>query len=236
MSFLKDVDLIAGETISIDGTKSKAHKSKKANFNQKKIDRHLAYIEKKTQTPSLFVTIVTCSAKQMGYLYRCDLGHRKILSKSNFLKIINQMKNHFLIALLVFVGSIFLTPVMAQSALVTSVENAVKKTGKYAILVPNARYFQAAVHTGQTLKANNPKIDFQIVLISSVVKDLATDESLKPFIEMSEKAGISLVVCEFAMHHLEVKKSDYHSSIHTTPDGFAYMFGLQEMGFKTISL
>ena len=146
------------------------------------------------------------------------------------------MKNNFLITLLVFVGSVLLTPATAQSASVATVENAVKKTGKYAILVPNAKYFQAAVMTGQTLKAKNPKLEFQIVLISAVAKDLAADESLKPFIEMSEKAGIRLVVCEFAMNHFEVKKSDYHSSIFTTPDGFAYMFGLQEMGFKTISL
>ena len=47
--FLKDADLIAGETIAIDGTKSRAHNSKKANFNQKKIDKHLEYIEAKTQ-------------------------------------------------------------------------------------------------------------------------------------------------------------------------------------------
>jgi transposase/type II secretory pathway component PulJ len=49
VSFLKDADLIGGETIAIDGTKSRAHNSKKANFNQKKIDKHLAYIEAKTQ-------------------------------------------------------------------------------------------------------------------------------------------------------------------------------------------
>jgi hypothetical protein len=49
VSFLKDADLIAGETIAIDGTKSRAHNSKKANFSPKKIDKHLAYIEEKTQ-------------------------------------------------------------------------------------------------------------------------------------------------------------------------------------------
>jgi transposase len=49
VSFLKDADLIAGETIAIDGTKSRAHNSKKANFNQKKIDQHLEYIETKTR-------------------------------------------------------------------------------------------------------------------------------------------------------------------------------------------
>lgn len=49
VSFLKDADLIAGETIAIDGTKSRAHNSKKVNFNQKKIDQHLEYIEAKSQ-------------------------------------------------------------------------------------------------------------------------------------------------------------------------------------------
>lgn len=49
VSFLKDADLIGGEIIAIDGTKSRAHNSKKANFNQKKIDKHLDYIEVKTQ-------------------------------------------------------------------------------------------------------------------------------------------------------------------------------------------
>jgi predicted house-cleaning noncanonical NTP pyrophosphatase (MazG superfamily) len=49
VSFLKDADLIGCEIIAIDGTKSRAHNSKKANFNQKKIDRHLVYIEERTQ-------------------------------------------------------------------------------------------------------------------------------------------------------------------------------------------
>jgi transposase len=47
--FLKDADLVAGQTIAIDGTKSRAHNGKKSNFNQKKIDKHLVYINAKTQ-------------------------------------------------------------------------------------------------------------------------------------------------------------------------------------------
>lgn len=49
VSFLKNYDLIAGETLAIDGTKSRAHNGKKSNYNQKKIDKHKAYIEEKTQ-------------------------------------------------------------------------------------------------------------------------------------------------------------------------------------------
>jgi transposase len=49
VSFLKDADFIGCEIIAIDGTKSRAHNSKKANFNQKKLERHLVYIEERTQ-------------------------------------------------------------------------------------------------------------------------------------------------------------------------------------------
>ncbi|MFD2907218.1 transposase, partial [Flavobacterium ardleyense] len=49
VTFLKEADLIGGDIIAIDGTKSRAHNSKKANFNQKKIEKHLAYIEERTQ-------------------------------------------------------------------------------------------------------------------------------------------------------------------------------------------
>ena len=47
VSFLKDVDLVTGHTVAIDGTKVRANNSKKANYSQKKIDRHIAYIDNK---------------------------------------------------------------------------------------------------------------------------------------------------------------------------------------------
>ena len=46
--FLKNADLITGEVIAMDGTKIRANNSKKNNFSPKKILRHLAYIEEKT--------------------------------------------------------------------------------------------------------------------------------------------------------------------------------------------
>ena len=46
--FLKEADLITGSVIAIDGTKARAHNSKKNNYNQKKIERHISYIEEKT--------------------------------------------------------------------------------------------------------------------------------------------------------------------------------------------
>ena len=45
----KRLDLIGGKVIATDGTKLRAQNSKKNNYNQKKIDDHLAFIESKLQ-------------------------------------------------------------------------------------------------------------------------------------------------------------------------------------------
>ncbi|NOQ91247.1 MAG: IS1182 family transposase [Flavobacteriaceae bacterium] len=47
VSIAKNLNLIGGILLAGDGTKLRAQNSKKNNYNQKKIDRHLAYIENK---------------------------------------------------------------------------------------------------------------------------------------------------------------------------------------------
>ena len=47
VTMCKRLDLIGGKVIATDGTKLRAQNSKKNNFNQKKIDDHLAYIDNK---------------------------------------------------------------------------------------------------------------------------------------------------------------------------------------------
>lgn len=146
------------------------------------------------------------------------------------------MKKHLVIIALFLVALTTFSTVNAQQMSVQQIENSTKKKGKYAILVQNSKHFMASVNTGERYKATSEKIRFEIVLIGEVVKDLAEKDELKPFVEKAEKSGVRIVVCEFAMDKLGVKKSDYHPSILTTPNGFTYLFGLQENGFKTIQL
>ena len=146
------------------------------------------------------------------------------------------MKKQIIIIALFLLGITFFNDVKAQSLTTSQVENAIKKDGKYAILVQNSMHFMVSVMTGEEYKTKNTGIQFEIVLIGEVVKDLAENPELKPFIEKAQKAGVKIVVCEFAMEKLGVKKSQYQPSILTTPNGFTYLFGLQELGFKTITL
>ena len=49
VSIAKNLDLIGGVLLAGDGTKLRAQNSKKNNYNQKKINRHIAYIENKLE-------------------------------------------------------------------------------------------------------------------------------------------------------------------------------------------
>ena len=146
------------------------------------------------------------------------------------------MKKQIIIIAIFLLGITLFHDVKAKSLTTSQVENAIKKDGKYALLVQNSKHFMVSVMTGEEYKTKNTGIQFEIVLIGEVVKDLAEKEDLKPFIEKAQKTGVKIVVCEFAMEKLGVKKSQYQPSILTTPNGFTYLFGLQELGFKTITL
>lgn len=50
VGLLKEWELIEGTTIAIDSFKIRAQNAQKNNFNQKKIDRHIAYIDDKIKT------------------------------------------------------------------------------------------------------------------------------------------------------------------------------------------
>ncbi len=46
--FIKECGLISGKVVAVDGSKFRASNSKKNNYNEKKIERHLKYIDEKT--------------------------------------------------------------------------------------------------------------------------------------------------------------------------------------------
>lgn len=116
------------------------------------------------------------------------------------------MKKQIIIIAIFLLGITLFHDVKAQSLTTSQVENAIKKNGKYALLVQNSKHFMVSVMTGEEYKVKSPKIQFEIVLIGDVVKDLAENPELKPFIEKAQKTGVKIVVCEFAMNKLGVKK------------------------------
>jgi intracellular sulfur oxidation DsrE/DsrF family protein len=147
----------------------------------------------------------------------------------------NKIKVAFPLVLTVIMFGSYFTSAQTTEA-IANIEKSIKADGKYAILAGNYKHFEGSVRTGLRMRNGNPDLQFQIVLIGIVVKEITTDAHLLSLVEDCKTAGIEIVICQNAMKALNVSKSNLHPYIETTSSGFLYMFGLQENGFKVITL
>ncbi len=147
------------------------------------------------------------------------------------------MKKVFLFLTVAFLSFGITQTVNAQAHSIEEVNQAgLQKDGKYGIMVDNGQYLMASIATGEMYKEQSNAIQFEVVLIGAVVKELAEDKNLLPFVARAEKSGVRIVVCKFAMDKLGVKEGDLPKSVEITGNGFTYYYGLQELGFRTIAL
>ncbi len=125
----------------------------------------------------------------------------------------------------------------AQQNIVSDVEKiAIDKNDKFGILLQTEAHFTAAIIAAEEYKNRYPTIEFHIVMIGPIVKQIAQNQDLQSYIETAKEKNIILVSCEFAMNKLGVEKSDYHSWVQTTPNAFSYIFKLKKLGFSTLEL
>ena len=90
MVILKDLNLIDGQTIAIDSFKIRAQNASKNNFNQKKIDRHIKYIDDKIDDYQKQLEQEDSVDKQEGINQKIVYQNSK---KENYQRIEKQLKD-----------------------------------------------------------------------------------------------------------------------------------------------
>lgn len=146
------------------------------------------------------------------------------------------MKHTIIIAMILMFVSKSITTQAQTKEEITSVEHSIQANGKYALLVKNAKHYKAAILTGKELKVNHPKIDFQIVICGELVKELANDTALQQSTNEATSKGLKIIACGLSIKQLSVDKTLLPKSVAITQNGLIYLFGLEEKGYKTITL
>jgi intracellular sulfur oxidation DsrE/DsrF family protein len=118
---------------------------------------------------------------------------------------------------------------------INQVEQSIKSNGKYALLVMNPKHLNVAILTGERFKNKSKKIDFQIVTCGEVVKEISANEELKKsVVEAVQKYGLKIVVCGLTVKQLNIDKALLPPETPIVDNGIVYMFGLEELGYKSI--
>jgi len=126
----------------------------------------------------------------------------------------------------------------AQTAeAIRETEQAIRKDGKYAMLVMKAQHLKAGIKTGIAFKSESEKIDFQIVACGMLVKEISEDAELQELIQNSvSDHGLKILVCGLSIQQFGVDKTLLPDETPITDNGLIYMFGLQELGYRSITL
>lgn len=141
----------------------------------------------------------------------------------------------FLIALVSFT---FVESTYAQAGVPTLEEVSkagMQADGKYAIMVDNAGYFMAAAITGEMYRSFSKELDYQIILIGDVVKELADNKELHAVAAKAHELGVNIVACQFAMKKYGVTSDQYPEFIQETANAFQYYYGLKALGYLTLA-
>ena len=77
VSIAKQFDLIGGKLVAGDSTKLRAQNSKKNNFNARKIERHLAYIDNKLNEYNIALELADDENKKLIQLEILKQNRRK---------------------------------------------------------------------------------------------------------------------------------------------------------------
>jgi intracellular sulfur oxidation DsrE/DsrF family protein len=139
-----------------------------------------------------------------------------------------------LFALLIFGAN---TANAQTSESIRQTEQSIKKNGKYALLVMKVQHLKAGIKTGIAFKAKSEKIDFQIVICGELVKEISKDKELQSLIRKAVlDNGLKILLCGLSIKELNVDESLLPAETPVTENGLIYMFGLQELNYKTIIL
>ncbi|MCS4238179.1 DsrE/DsrF/DrsH-like family protein [Myroides odoratus] len=106
---------------------------------------------------------------------------------------------------------------------------------QYAILVQSTKNLRASIMTASEMKKDNPAIAFEIIMMGQMVQEL-NDKELRPTLDAANKAGIKLVVCEFALQVYGVSLKDLPPYFVGTPNAHKYLFQLNEKNYNTLSI
>lgn len=105
-----------------------------------------------------------------------------------------------------------------------------------AVMVTDAMHFHVAVETAEQLNLKASGINFEIVIVGALAKEIVEDSSVKENVEKAISSNADLVVCEYALNMLKVDKGMVDKRIKITPNAWIYMFELQDRGFHTLTI
>lgn len=109
-------------------------------------------------------------------------------------------------------------------------------TAKYALSTAHPMYAKGAIMAGLEYKSKNKDTVFEVMYYGEALFGLLEDEDLIELTGLAKEAGVRILACENAIEKLEIDKTKLPSNVEFVSNSFIYFFGLQELGYRCMSV
>jgi len=111
-------------------------------------------------------------------------------------------------------------------------------TNNYFVLNRNVQQLKAIGKAAGDLAAADADTygEFNVVICGKAVKDLATAETMAPFMEILNANNVNVIACGFSLKKFEVDAALLPEGVSVVPNGILYGFELQKDGYYSITL
>ncbi|CAI8448389.1 MAG: DsrE family protein [Schleiferiaceae bacterium] len=125
----------------------------------------------------------------------------------------------------------------AQEA-VTEAKPAEEITNNYFVLNRNVQQLKAIGKAAGELATADAATygEFNVVICGKAVKDLATAETMVPFMDILNANNVNVIACGFSLKKFEVDTALLPQGVTVVPNGILYGFELQKDGYYSITL
>ena len=127
-------------------------------------------------------------------------------------------------------------PIYANNIVVNN--NSSEKINNYIMTTGVANYVPVMIMTAAEMKKEEGKQfgEFQIVIYGAAVKQFEDKVEGQKLIDMANKAGATIILCDLALKHFGISKESLPEGVKIIHNAFKYNLNMKNKGYTLLSV
>lgn len=136
---------------------------------------------------------------------------------------------------ILFAGFIFLLASISGTA---DAQTSQLEKSNYVVATTKIKQMEPILLAAEQLAAQDAEQfgEFKVLVCGKAVEDLASRQTMRPYLKMAKEVGVRIIACEYSMNQLEVEASCLMDGVESVENAILENLQLQKKGYINLGL
>ena len=136
---------------------------------------------------------------------------------------------------ILFAGFIFLLASVSNTTLAQTTHN---EENNYVVAITKIKQLEPIFLAAEQLAAEDAEQfgEFKVLVCGKAVEELASRETMRPYLKMAKEVDARIIACEYSMNQLEVEASFLMEGVESVENAILENLQLQKKGYISLGL